>query len=619
MKKLIILFSTFYLVVFSVLGQENSLYYEVQQAKNRNTYFENTSLPAANFDIETLKNFIDPNEVFFFGNISLDLRNSNVQAMNLQLSLGNKNMVLELIEVPEPFYDYIVTTSDGQSFPANRDIKHYRGIVQNENNSLVAITFYENEILGLVCTDEGNFNIAKDKLSGKHIFYNENNLKEKISMSCGTITDNSISDDIDILLKEENLSNINRYVTNKYVRFYVETEYDIYQNKGSVSAVELFITGLFNQVAALYQNEQILTRISNIYVWTSNDPYTGPDIYALIEEFQNVRTSFVGDLGMLLTFRGTLSGAANGINGLRTSVVKYKLAVAMVNNIVATVPTHSRTVKIVTHEFGHLLNSDHTHACVWGAENDTLAITGIYAIDGCFKIDGYCDHPGIPVKGTIMSYCDHTICYDKNGNQIQCPGVDFTRGFGVKPGTKIRNYVAAWLCTTDFINKTVTGHTKVNGCETLNVANVTISNVIVDLNAEEAVVIKPGFHAVAGSNVRISIDPNHYGQAKSISLSNINNSDETTLADLEKLSIIEQADSDLIIFPNPNDGNFTLKIIGEINPYTIEIFNNIGGMIGTVNCNDEVLSITRTDLNAGVYYVKLTMGDKIVVKKFVVQ
>ena len=72
MKKLIILFSTFFFTFFSVFGQENTLYYEVQQAKNRNTYFENTNLQTVSPDFEALKNFINPNEVFFFGNISLD-------------------------------------------------------------------------------------------------------------------------------------------------------------------------------------------------------------------------------------------------------------------------------------------------------------------------------------------------------------------------------------------------------------------------------------------------------------------------------------------------------------------------------------------------------------------
>ena len=34
--------------------------------------------------------------------------------------------------------------------------------------------------MGIIATNEGNINNAKNKQSGKHIFYNEKNLKEKI-------------------------------------------------------------------------------------------------------------------------------------------------------------------------------------------------------------------------------------------------------------------------------------------------------------------------------------------------------------------------------------------------------------------------------------------------------
>jgi len=37
------------------------------------------------------------------------------------------------------------------------------------------------------------------------------------------------------------------------------------------------------------------------------------------------------------------------------------------------------------------------------------------------------------------------------------------------------------------------------------------------------------------------------------------------------------------------------------------------------NYNEELVGINRSDLNTGIYYVKLNMGDKVVVKKVVVQ
>jgi len=267
MKKILVLFPIFYLVIFTTFGQEKSvLYSEIQQAKQSNVTFENVVLTAVSSDVEALKNFTNPSEVFFFGNISLDMRNNNTKAMNLTIPMNNKSMVLELIEVPEHFYNYEVMTSDGNKFSANRDIKHYRGVVKDEQNSLVAITFYENEVMGLICTDEGNFNIAKDNQSGKHLFYNDKNLKDKIHPICNTVDDPSLSYESEVLFKlRSNLSeqmSMSRSPINKEVRFYVETEYDIYQTRGSISSVEAFISGLFNQVAILYLNEDILTSIS---------------------------------------------------------------------------------------------------------------------------------------------------------------------------------------------------------------------------------------------------------------------------------------------------------------------------------------------------------------------
>ena len=47
----------------------------------------------------------------------------------------------------------------------------------------------------------------------------------------------------------------------------------------------------------------------------------------------------------------------------------------LANNSVITVPTYSWNVMVITHEMGHLMGSNHTHACVWNGNNT--------AIDGC--------------------------------------------------------------------------------------------------------------------------------------------------------------------------------------------------------------------------------------------
>jgi hypothetical protein len=256
----------------------------------------------------------------------------------------------------------------------------------------------------------------------------------------------------------------------KIVGFYVETEYDIYQDKGSISAVEAFIAGLFNQVAILYFVEDIMTRVSHIYVWVSNDPYTGATLLYLLAQFKSYRTSIVGDLGILLTFRQEVGGGNSAsFEGLCNSSTESKLSVAMLKpDSLFDVPTYSWCVEIVTHELGHLFGSRHTHACVWNGNNT--------AIDGCagYVEEGPCSLPGYPLGGgTIMSYCQ----LDGRG------GINLNLGFGPQPGNIIRNNVNNAVCLqqctnniVNYTNKTVTNEVMVNACETVNVQNVNVQS-----------------------------------------------------------------------------------------------------------------------------------------------
>lgn len=278
MKKGLIIFIAFFLVISKLFGQESVLYSEIQHAKELKVEFRDVAIFKAVDSEETvLEKFIKPENVFFFENVLLNTDSIvDAKAINLILPIKSENKILELTEVPESFYNYEVVTSDGKIFSANRNIKHYRGIVRGEANSLAAVTLYEDEIMGFFTSNDGNFNIVKDRQSGKHLCYNDKNLKEKPSIECETKkNDDSFSYEPDDLFRqrsnvlEQNITSqqtINS--SDKIVRLYFETEYDIYQSQGSISEVEAFIAGLFNQVAILYQNEDIVAAISQIFIWT---------------------------------------------------------------------------------------------------------------------------------------------------------------------------------------------------------------------------------------------------------------------------------------------------------------------------------------------------------------
>lgn len=146
-------------------------------------------------------------------------------------------------------------------------------------------------------------------------------------------------------------------------------------------------------------------------------------------------------MGMLANWweliRG-LGGVAITINGLCS---QDNFSYSDVTTSFSTVPTYSWTIQVISHEFGHLLGSPHTHGCYWN-DNDT-------AIDGCGQQAGYsegdCPQAPIPssaVKGTIMSYCHLTNA-----------GISFSNGFGPQPAALILSTVNGSAClSTDCIN-----------------------------------------------------------------------------------------------------------------------------------------------------------------------
>ncbi|MDR1345477.1 MAG: zinc-dependent metalloprotease, partial [Bacteroidales bacterium] len=440
--------------VASLATAQNMVYYEIQQAKADKIPF--TSIPdvftTTKSDFKSENYFTHPEEVSFFDYTPVNL--DNQEAISFSIPASDGTLIVELLKTPADHFQYDVATSDGKVCPANPDIKHYRGIVQDNPNSWVAVTFFDKEIMATIATEKGNFNLGKERASGQYIFYNESNLQEHSIFSCETADDNSVRYDSAVLFQAAppSVEYIRQAVaqnTLKAVGLYFETEYDILHSLGSIAAVEAYITGLFNQVATLYINERIITYMSRLNVWIGEDPYTATNTSDLLTQFQNWRSdfpgAFIGNLGQLLTFRDVGGGRAV-VNGLCNAKISKRLSVAQIKNESLT-PDYCWSVDAVTHEFGHLLGSRHTHDCVWNGNNT--------AIDGCGEISG-CPDPGYPPNGgTIMSYCQNV------------PGVniDFSLGFGPQPGNVIRYSVANASCLPSVPQFNISGASSISVCE----------------------------------------------------------------------------------------------------------------------------------------------------------
>ena len=338
--------------------------------------------------------------------------------------------VLELAKKEILSPDFMVSTSDGKTISGEEVLASnlfFHGKIQGNSKSKVAITLTEKGIEGVILTGVKTFDLGHEKGRNENVFvlYNASQIFKKLPFDCNT--------------EEPEDQPATQAVTGPYsctrqFRNYLECDFKMYQDFGSnVANVTSYVTGMFNVVALLYDNENILATVSQIFVWTSNDPFSGnATSSAYLEQYKSTRTSFNGDICHLLSTRPINIGGIAYLNALCAPVNRH--AFSNIFTEYSNFPVYSWTVNVVTHEIGHNLGSPHTHSCSWPGG----------AIDNCgptagYPFEGSCTSAPSPAfnTGTIMSYCHLTGV-----------GVNLASGFGLLPGNLIRNKVGAATCLT---------------------------------------------------------------------------------------------------------------------------------------------------------------------------
>lgn len=342
------------------------------------------------------------------------------KTLSLTIPLASGEELVVELYAKNPFVeDFKVVTDDGNDHRPT-DQLHYRGVVEGYPGSLAGISIFKDEIMGVFSTREhGQYNIAKlEDFEQVHAVYSDEIFPEDINVGC--------QDAIEIpreLIEEEEYEVGSRSHEDKCVKVYIETNYNLFLNKGSVTGVENYVNGLFNNVSIIYQNEEINTVISEIFVWTTDDPYSN-SVNTALSEFRAARQSgFNGDLAHLFI----LNGSGGGVAYLNTLCNPgFSFAVSNINSGYNSFPNYSWTIMVVSHEMGHNLGSNHTQWCGWPGG----------AIDNCYQTEGSCP-PGPPATGggTIMSYC-----------HVASAGINFSNGFGPLPGDRIRQRVGQVGC-----------------------------------------------------------------------------------------------------------------------------------------------------------------------------
>ncbi len=109
------------------------------------------------------------------------------------------------------------------------------------------------------------------------------------------------------------------------------------------------------------------------------------------------------------------------------------------------------------------------------------------------------------------------------------------------------------------------------------------------------------------------------GTTFNMSSSNFFNTKDATISTIE----ITTHDISLSVFPNPNNGVFTLKMSSEnLQRVHISIFNNLGSMVaseqidvnGTINKN-----LNLSHLSKGIYFIRMQTSNDVAVRKVIIQ
>lgn len=371
--------------------------------------------------------------------------------LEVSFPFDGKQITMELYKNEIFTRDFKVTTSKGEIADYTPGV-YYQGIVKGDNQSVVAFSFFDTDIVGVASTLElGNIVVGKAKNSNDFVSYSDSKLTGLNPFICG-VDELAENQNQKISFDPNTQKNAGKVLTQNCVRIYYEICYAPYVNNSSdITATTNWLTAIHNNIATLYNNDDVKIALNEVFVWTTPDPYTG-NPNANLASFRTNRQTFNGDLAHLVNQPSTTSVAY--VNSLCTT---SRHAYSGASQTYSNVPVYSWTIEAMTHEMGHSLGSPHTHACAWNG-NST-------AIDGCGTQAGFpegtCPTGPIPssvVKGTIMSYC----------HLLSGVGINFANGFGPQPGALIRSTVDSKPCLgTDC---TTACSTTISG---LSVSNIT--------------------------------------------------------------------------------------------------------------------------------------------------
>ncbi len=454
----------FFLLIFGVLGFGQTLRpiaKEVNDYHSKKSIFQKVdlfSLDESNKQITYQQAARDARVLKLDKNKLSAILSERPATIEFTFPFEDRSLIVEMIKVDIYAPEFNVETNKRKINEYKKGV-FYRGIIKGDNSSVVAFSFFDNDVVGVAsANDIGNVTLGKAKNLEDFVVYNDQKLTGTNPFICGV---DEMMDNEKQKISFDPKSSKAPQVTNNCVRLYYEICNAPYvQNGSDVTNTINWISAVHNNINSLYTNDGIKMSLKKVYIWETADPYTGT-YEDNLWNFSLNRKFFDGDLAHLINYPSSTSVAY--LNSLCTD---YRYAYSGINMTYSDLPTYSWTIMAMTHEMGHSLGSPHTHACVWNGDNTP--------IDGCGPTRGYnegCDGP-LPTSGTIMSYC----------HLLPEVGVNLANGFGDQPAALMRERVDSKSClVTDCFNACTSGSTIFSIDNVLkNSASITVNSALSD-------------------------------------------------------------------------------------------------------------------------------------------